>query len=233
MPGSRIFNGSMYYQEPSAGSAYQSLSALTINARVRRTAAAQYTPIFSVISSSTAAVGFYWWNDNDIYMDVRNGSVKYRAVDSTLTGWHDVTGIFDGAAADASRMRIHINGVLQTTTGTTGNPTTTAASLTGYPCVGIEHQAGTRVSNGHNIAYVSVYNVALNQREIDTLCVNPMGVTRGRMRMWCLNGGNDGASHVEPDVMRIANLTAQSSSSTSASMLAPQNMTLGGRPQWR
>lgn len=232
MAGSRVFNGTMYYQEPSAGSAYQSLSALTIHAKVRRPSALQYTPIFSVRTSSSASIGLYWWNDNNIYMDVRNGSTKYRAVVSSLTGWRDVTGVFEGDAADANRMRVYLDGVLQTTTGTTGNPTTTAATLSGNAGLAIEHHANIKASSGHHLAYVSVYTVALTQREIDSLCVNPIAITRNRLRMWQLNGGSDGTSHVEPDFMRQANLTAISSSATSASMLSPQLLTMGGAQQW-
>lgn len=231
MAGCRVFNGSSYYTESANGTDYQSLGALTINAWVYRNAAAQATPIWSVRNGSTASVGFYWWTDNAIYLDIRNGSTKYRAYTSTATGWHMVTGVFNGSEVDADRMKIAFDGTFQTTSGTTSNPTSTSGSLAVLPTVGREDHAGTAISSGHCICYVSIYNVALTEREIAELYINPVSAQRGRLHCWPMNGNETTATHSECDLQRIHTLTGVSMASTSASMLSPP-ITLGDSSIW-
>lgn len=236
MAGSRILDGSSFYSESAAGTDYNGLSGFTIAAWVYRSATGQYTYPWGISNGSSNVIALYWWGgDNCIYMDVRNGtSAKYRATSAnTSTGWVFLTGVFDGTAADASRMQVYVNGASQSTSGTTSNPSTTSASLgTVYGSVGrIATFSPAIASNGHAYAYVSLYNVALTAREIAELYINPTAVQRGRVHCWALNGNESTATHTEADLQRVHALTGNSMTSTSASMLSPK-ITIGASPTW-
>ena len=233
MAGCRIFDGVGYYSESANGADYQSLSGFTIAAWVYRGATGTFNVPYGISNGSSNAIMLYWFSDNVIYMDVRNGGTKYRNSNAnTSTGWHFLTGVFDGSAADASRMKCYLNGVDVTTGGTTGNPTTTSASpslaVTGR--VGRLDVSSVVNSNGNALAHVSIYNVALTAREIGELMIKPSSPQRGRLHYWALNGNDTASNHSEADMQRVHYVTGTSMASTSASMLSPR-VCIGGSTQ--
>lgn len=232
MAGCRIFDGVGYYSESANGADYQGLSGFTIAAWVYRSAAATYNVPYGISNGTTNAIMLYWFNDNVIYMDVRNGTTKYRnSSANTSTGWHFVAGVFDGTAADASRMKCYLNGADVTTGGTTGNPTATSSSLAVTGRVGRLDVSSVVNSSGNALAHVSIYNVALTQKEICELMFKPASPQRGRLHYWALNGNDTASNHNEADMQRIHYVTGTSMASTSASMLSPR-VCVGGSSQW-
>ncbi len=232
MAGCRIFDGTSYYAEAATSTDYNGLSGFTIHAYVYRAATGQHTIPWTVANGTTNAIALYWWTDNVLYMDVRNGSTKTRqSAANTTTGWCSITGVFDGTAADASRMKVYLNAVDITSTGTTSNPTATSSNLAVTGKVGRLDLTPVNIASGHALAYVSIYNVALTQREINELHIDPTSPQRGRLHCWALNGNDTTATHTEPDLNRVHALTGNSMSSTSASMLSPK-ITIGASPTW-
>jgi len=232
MAGCRIFDGVGYYSESANGTDYQGLSGFTIAAWVYRAASAQYSYPWGISNGTGSLIALYWWMDNSIYMDVRNGSTRYRAASmGAVTGWYHIAGVFDGSEADADRMKIYVNGTQQATTGTTSNPTTTATLSTVY---GMIHRIPTFspavASAGHAYAHVSIYNVALTEKEINELMFKPASPQRGRLHYWALNGNETASNHNEADMQRIHYLTGNNMASTSASMLSPR-VCIGGSAQ--
>jgi len=235
MAGSRILDGIGYFTEASPGTDYQGLSGFTICSWVYRAAAGtgNYSYPWAISNGTGQLIGLYWWQDNSIYMDVRNGTgVKYRAAAAgSITGMHHIAGVFDGSAADADRMKVYIDGVLQATTGTTSNPTATSSSLSGvYGMTGrIPAFAPALATSGHGYSYTSIHNVALNAAEILECMHMPLRPMRGRLHCWPMHGNESASTAVEPDAMGVHNLGGTSLASTSASMLTPFHIHIGGR----
>lgn len=76
-------------------------------------------------------VAAYWYDNNNIYLDIGQSSGGGRLVSSTATGWNHLGFQFVGGAANGSRLLIYLNGVLQSTSGAgdTTQPTTLSSSL--------------------------------------------------------------------------------------------------------
>lgn len=232
MAGCRIFDGVGYYSESATGTDYQGLTGFTIAAWVYRAASSTYSPIYSISTNGSNAIGLYWWNDNIVYMDVRNGSTKYRNSNAnTSTGWIHVAGVFDGSQSDTGRMRVYVNAVDSTTGGTTTNPTATSNSLNAIGTVGrVAISASANTSSGNAIAHVSIYNVAFTAREVSELMIKPASPQRGRLHYWAMNGNDTASNHNEADMQRVHHLTGSNMASTSASMLSPR-VCIGGSTQ--
>jgi hypothetical protein len=228
MAGCRIFDGTGYYSESANGADYQGLSGFTIAAWVYRAGTGTFCVPYGISNGPNNAIMLYWFSDNKIYMDVRNGSAKYRnSSANTSTGWHFLAGIFNGTDSDTSRMKVYLNGVDVTSEGTTGNPSTTSASLAVTGRVGRLDVSSVVNSSGNALAHVSIYNVALTQKEISELMFKPASPQRGRLHYWALNGNDTASNHNEADMQRVHYVTGTSMASTSASMLSPR-VCLGG-----
>ena len=231
MAGCRIFDGSSFYRESANGADYQGLSGFTIVAWVYRAATGTYVIPYGIANGTSNAITLYWWTDNVLYMDVRNGSTKTRqSAANTSTGWVHVAGVFDGSDADTSRMKVYINGLDVTSTGTTGNPSATSSSLAVTGAVGRLDITPVNTSSGNAIAHVSLYNVALTTKEINELMLKPASPQRGRLHYWALNGNDTSATNNEADMQRVHYLTGNNMASTSASMLSPR-ICIGGSAQ--
>ena len=231
MAGCRIFDGSSFYRESATGTDYQGLSGFTIVAWVYRAATGTYIIPYGISVNSLNLISLYWWIDNVLYMDVRNGGNKTRqSAANTSTGWVHVAGVFDGTESDTSRMKVYINGVDVTSAGTTSNPTATSSTLNVYGSVGRLDLTPVNTSAGNAIAHVSLYNVALTTKEINELMFKPASPQRGRLHYWALNGNDTSATNNEADMQRVHYLTGNNMTSTSASMLSPR-VCIGGSAQ--
>lgn len=231
MAGCRIFDGSGFYRESANGTDYQGLAGFTIVAWVYRAAINTYIIPYGISNGGNHAISLYWWIDNVLYMDVRNGATKTRqSAANTTTGWVHVAGVFNGNEADESRMKVFVNGIDVTSTGTTSNPTTTSSSLAVTGAVGRLDLTPRNTSSGNAIAHVSLYNVALTTKEINELMFKPSSPQRGRLHYWALNGNDTSATNNEADMQRVHYLTGNSMTSTSASMLSPR-VCIGGSAQ--
>jgi len=229
MAGCRIFDGVGFYSESANGTDYQSIGGFTIAAWVYRSGTGKISIPYAISNGSSQAIMLYWFSDNSIYMDVRSGSTKYsNSSANTSTGWQFLTGVFDGTAADASRMKVYLNGVDVTTGGTTSNPTVTSSSLGVAGLVGRISWDGNMESSGNATAHISIYNVALTAREINELMFKPSSPQRGRLHYWALNGNDTASNNTEADMQKVHNLVGSNMSSTSASMLSPR-VCIGGQ----
>lgn len=232
MAGSRYFDGTGYYSESANGTDYQGLSGFTISAWVYRPTSGIATIPYGITNSGSNVISLYWWSDNKIYMDVRNGSTKYRnSAANTSTGWYHIAGVFDGTASDTSRMKVFLNCVDVTTEGTTGNPTTTGSNFAVTGRVGRLDVSPANTANNTRLAHVAIFNVALTLRELCELMAKPNSPQRGRLHYWPLMGNETTSNHSEPDQQRIHNLTGTSMPASSPSTMSPP-VCVGGSALW-
>lgn len=230
MAGCRVFNNSGFYAENSDGTDYQGLGNFSIVAWVYRNSTGANSIPFYIGSGAGKRLELIWYSaDNILYMV--NDTKYANSSANTSTGWIHIAGTFDGSAADASKLKVYINGVNATSFITSSNPTTTNASFSGlYAKVGKNDLYGLYEGNGNCLSHVSVYSTTLTAKEINELMFKPASPQRGRLHYWALNGNDTSATNNEADMQRVHYLTGNNMASTSASMLSPR-VCIGGSAQ--
>jgi len=164
MANSQQFNGTNLFTA-GTGTAFQGLSAITIAAWVFRPTTGTFNIAFSVGSGTTHVVGLYFWSDNAIYLDIRNGATVYGSASSiTNTGWVFIAGTFN--AGVYSIFTGDGDTITPRTTTRTGvpAPTTTSSSISADTLqLGRLTFAGTQFSsNGSRQAHTMAFNAELS-----------------------------------------------------------------------
>jgi len=103
------------------------------------------------------------FSDGNIYVAVKNGSNPFASVANNSLDWQRLAMVFDGSLTQVDRVKLYINGVLQSITGTKTWPTTSHSGTTPF-------YAGFRDSDntfaGGNVAEVKVWDKSLTASEL-------------------------------------------------------------------
>ena len=111
---------------------------------------------------SLAALG-----DSNVYVEVSNGSHPYGYVANSGSNWQNFVMVFDGSlTGNSNRLKLYVNGVLQTLTFNGTIPATSSSSVNSIFCIGNTQGTGNNDYSDGNFAQVSIYNRALSVSEV-------------------------------------------------------------------
>ena len=141
---------------------------ISISGWFNQTTIDQKRVMFGTYSSSSNLIACYTWNDGKMYIDLRNGSTTYGQFDYstviTAGEWFHLAMVFDGSGVDnASKLKLYINGSLQTLSYNGTLPTSTNATQGDFT-IGTS-QGFVYEWNGY-IDEVAIWNKTLTPTEI-------------------------------------------------------------------
>jgi len=128
--------------------------------------------------------------------------------------WHHIAGVYDG-----SEMRVYCNGIEENSISQTGNiPSTTALVRIGAGSGG----SGTENPFDGDIGHCAIWDVALNENEIQSLAVgiNPLQFREG-VGYWPLNGQSPEADVINRNNMTLNGTTVADEPPIPNSIVAP------------
>lgn len=103
---------------------------------------------------NAARCGILWYSDNIIYCLASNASTQSGYISYNHTGWFTLRMLYDGSgAANSDKLKLYINGVLQTLTYGAAIPASIGV-LTGAVCIGRAYTGGYLYTTGL-MSYVS------------------------------------------------------------------------------
>ena len=113
-------------------------------------------------STSTNRVILYWWQDDNVYWNVRNGSSSPASSNSLgdFSNWHHFAGTYNGATGT---IKLYLDGSLVNTQ--TGAPASTS-DLSSLFTIGISNN--TNYNTG-NIDEVAIFDSELNSDNINDI----------------------------------------------------------------
>ena len=108
-------------------------SLFTISGWFNQTTLDQERFMFGTYTSVTNLIACYTWSDGKMYIDLRNGAISYGQFDysSVVTAgqWFHLAIVYNGSGVDnASKLKLYINGSLQTLSYNLTIPTNTNAT---------------------------------------------------------------------------------------------------------
>ena len=165
------FDGVDDYVDCGQISALSSASSFTLSGWFNQTTIDQRRVMFGTYLSSSNLIACYTWNDGKMYIDLRNGSTTYGQFDYstvvTAGEWFHLAMVFDGSGVDnASKLKLYVNGSLQTLSYNGTLPTSTNATQADFI---IGTSQGFVYEWLGNIDEVSIYSSALNSTQVNEL----------------------------------------------------------------
>jgi len=172
------FNGTSGYVDLVNMPTINNVSAFTIAAWVRTSdtqGSIFYANKTDALHEITLTIGGLAANSLDFRVEDGSNSYIYAPYSAYYGYWTHVVGVYDGSAAPADRLKIYLNGVLQSVTAI-GTAPTTSPDLSG----GNAWIMHTSFYLQSSISDMQFYNRALNPSEILALAFNPgSSVTSG------------------------------------------------------
>jgi len=166
-----IFDGVDDYVNCGQISALSSASSFTLSGWFNQTTIDQKRVMFGTYLSSSNLIACYTWNDGKMYIDLRNGSTTYGEFDYstvvTAGDWFHLAMVFDGSGGDnASKLKLYINGSLQTLSYNGTLPTSTNATQGDFI---IGTSQGFVYEWLGKIDEVAIFNTALSEETIEAI----------------------------------------------------------------
>ena len=142
-------------------------SQLTISAWMKRFASDDKV-VVEKLTNNDDRVALHLGADGVIYYIISTGSgLAYGSVALTGTDWHHIVGVFDGSlSGNANRLKIYVNGVLQTL-GFGGTIPATTPSSSASLLIG-KDVANSQWATG-NISQVGIWQGTLSQSQVQSL----------------------------------------------------------------
>ncbi|MBB6108332.1 Putative glycoside hydrolase Family 18, chitinase_18 [Mucilaginibacter lappiensis] len=166
----------------SAGDVTQlkSAAAFTLESWVYFNAIGSWNNILAKSNTSTDRIALQTGGgDNSLYVILGNGSNSYgyTAANAVSAGqWYHVAVVFDGTqSTNASKLKLYINGTLQTLTFSGTIPASTSSTNTAAFLAGSETTTSTNTYLSGKIDEIRVWNAALNQSTISAWMNKSLG----------------------------------------------------------
>lgn len=146
---------------------------MTMSAWIKRDTSTSAVHVSSYNDTSNMmAIAAY--SNGRLYLSCSNGSNTYVNVLNNSTLWQHIVYVYDGSQAVANdRVKLYINGVLQSPTHTGTHPTSTASDLGTFQ-IGVRIGASTAERTDGQIAEVKVWNSSLTDEQAMQDCFGPI-----------------------------------------------------------
>ena len=197
--GSTSFDGVDDYIDCGDINAMDGASQLTMSAWMKRFASDDIV-VVEKSTDNNDRVGLHLGSDGKIYYIMSTGSgITHGSVALAGTDWNYVVGVFDGSLADnASRLKIYVNGVLQTLAFSGTIPATTPSSSA--PLLIGKDIPNSQFSTG-KMANVAIWNRVLSIEEINSVMrknYSQLGsVEKTSLVMWQSLDSVDATGHMD------------------------------------
>lgn len=130
--GSFYFDGTNDYMYLPAISQNNGASQLTWCAWMKRSASNSLMTLMQFANNNND-ISCELWSDNNLYLEIGNGSNEYAVLSNSSTSWQHVSMVYNGSlTGNSERLKCYINGVIQTLSYSGTIPSTAGTATTLY-----------------------------------------------------------------------------------------------------